>query len=77
MSRALRVNPILKGEDGHKVYNAFLLGAYHVNIVPVVQRPSGQVTYTWKSSCGRSSALGQVFDTRFLARDDAELTLGS
>lgn len=71
MSKRMTINPNLTGEDGHKVYHAYILDRYHVNMIPIVQRPSGRLTYRWKTSGGITSPPGVVFDTRFEARDDA------
>lgn len=72
MNKRMTINPSLSGNTKEtKVYHAYLCDRYHVNMFPVVQRPSGQLTYIWQTSNGRASALGEVFDTRFEARDNA------
>ena len=40
-------NTSLKTGDGHSVYNTSYKD-HNVIITPVVQRPSGQITYSWR-----------------------------
>ncbi len=75
MSKRMTINRNLVGEDGHNVYHILIADMYHVNMIPVIQRPSGRLTYTWATSGGRKT--GQVFDDQYEARDHAMLTLGS
>ena len=70
----LITNPCLTGEKGEKVYNAHYRGS-NILLTPVVQRPSGMLTYMWRHTYWHHSEARGPFDSPKLALAAAVATI--